>query len=151
MRAASLMKIPLGLCLALAAIGCAPSQTAALPGVPVHPLMTETLRLYGTASPTLTSLTCSGSAPAKAANVLELADDTRVAIMLEAPEGEPALPVAMLHLKSLDTQKTWCVMTQPGGRPAAIGGELPSGQYAVSVAAVSSAVPRKYEVRVVRL
>jgi hypothetical protein len=144
------MKLPFALGLALAAVGCA-GQTTALPGVPVHPLMTETLRLHGTASPTLVNAACSAAAPAKPANVLELADDTRVTILLGPQPGEPALPLAMLHLTHLDSNRTWCVMTHADGTPAAIGGELPSGQYAVSVAEIRTALPRKYEVRVLRL
>ena len=140
----------LPLCLALAAAGCA-EHSAALPGVPVHPLMTETLRLHGTASPTLVNMACSATAPAKPSNVLELADDTRVTILLGPQAGEPALPLTMLHLTHLETNRTWCVMTRADGTPAAIGGELPSGQYAVSVAEMRTAQPRKYEVRILRL
>jgi hypothetical protein len=132
------------------AVGCA-THSAALPGVPVHPLMTETLRLHGTASSLPTSPSCSATVNAKPANVLELADDTRVTILLEAPIGEPALPLSMLRVTHLESNKTWCAMTRPDGTPAAIGGELPSGQYAVSVAESASAAPRKYEVRILRL
>jgi hypothetical protein len=141
---------PLAFCLALATAGCA-GQTAALPGVPVHPLMTETLRLHGTASPTLLSTACSATAPAKPANVLELSDDTRVTILLGPQAGEPALPVTMLHLTHLESNRTWCVTSRADGAPASIGAELPSGQYAVSVAEVQTAAPRKYEVRVLRM
>jgi hypothetical protein len=136
--------------LAAGSMGCA-SQSTVLPGVPVHPLMTETLRLHGTASSLSASPSCTGPVNAKPANVLELADDTRVTILLEAPSGEPALPLSMLRVTHLESNKTWCAMTRPDGTPAAIGGELPSGQYAVSVGASASAAPRKYEVRILRL
>jgi hypothetical protein len=145
------MKIPFGVCLVVAGgAGCAGS-TAALPGVPVHPLMTETLRLEGTATPTLASPSCSAPTLAKPANVLELTDDTRVTIRLAAPSGEPALPVTIMRLTHLETNRSWCLVTRADGTPAMIGGEFPSGQYAVSVSEMSSATPHHYEVRVERL
>ena len=147
------MKLPMGLWLAVGAVGalgCAGSQ-ATLPGVPVHPLMTETLRLHGTASAMMASPSCDAAALARPTNVLELPDDTRVTILLAQSPGEPALPLTMLHLTHLETKRTWCVVTHPDGTPAAIGGEFPSGQYAVSVAEARTAAPRKYEVRVQRL
>jgi hypothetical protein len=142
----------LGLGVVVGGVGCAGSQSAILPGVPVHPLIAETLRLQGTATRMATSPSCNAAAgDAKPANVLELDDDTRVTIMLEAPRGEPALPLSMLRVTHLATNKTWCALTRADGTPAAIGGELPSGKYAVSVGESASAAPRKYEVKILRL
>jgi hypothetical protein len=146
------MKLPFGLLVAIAAVGCGGgSQVAAPPGVPVHWLSIEMLRLHGTASPTLARAQCGAAAPAKPANVLELEEDTRATMLLAAPSGEPALPQAMLHLTHLETNRTWCVVSQPDGTPASLGGEFPGGKYAVSVAEVSGAPPRRYEVRVEKL
>ena len=148
------MKLPFGLLVAVAGgavMGCGGSQVAGPPGVPVHWLSIEMLRLHGTASPTLVHAQCGPAAPAKPANVLELEEDTRATILLAAPSGEPALPQAMLHLTHLDSKRTWCVVSQPDGTPATLGGEFPGGKYAVSVAEVSGVPPRRYEVRVEKL
>ena len=144
------MKLPLGLWLALGAAGCA-SHTAAPAGVPVRPLISERVTLRGTASPTLESASCTAGSPAKPGNVLELSEGTRATIELKPPPGEAALPMTMLHLTHLDSNRTWCAMTQADGTPAIIAGEFPSGQYTVSVAEVKGAAPRAYEVRVVKL
>ncbi len=93
---------------------------------------------------------CDAVAAAKPANVLKLADDTRVTILLGAAAGEPALPLTMLRVTSLETKQTWCAVSRPDGTPAAIGGELPSGDYAVSVAEAGNGA-HKYEVRILRL
>lgn len=145
------MKLPFGLLLAIAAVGCEGSHVAGPPGVPVHWLSIETLRLHGMASPTLQRPECGPAAPAKPTNVLELEEDTRATILLAAPSGEPALPQSMLHLTHLDSNRTWCVISQPDGTPATLGGKFPSGKYAVSVAELSGAAPRRYEVRVEKL
>jgi hypothetical protein len=144
------MKLPFGLCLALAAVGCATSTTIPA-GVPVRTLVAKTLTFHGTASPSLANPSCAAADHAKPIHVLELTEDTRATILLTPSLGEPALPLATLRLTNLETNKTWCVMTQTDGTPAALGGEFPSGQYAVNVAEVSSAPPRKYEVRVEKL
>jgi hypothetical protein len=145
------MKLPFGVLVALAAVGCAGSQVATPPGVPVHWLSIEMLRLHGTAAPAQTQAHCGPVAPAKPANVLELEEDTRATMLLAAPSGEPALPPSMLHLTHLDSNRTWCVVSQPDGTPASLGGEFPGGKYAVSVAQVSGGPPRRYEVRVEKL
>jgi hypothetical protein len=144
------MKLPFGLWLALGLVGCA-GTTAVPAGVPVRTLVSKTLTFHGTASPTLSNPSCSATTPVKPIHVLELVEDTRATILLTPSIGEPALPLATLRLTNLETNRTWCVMTRRDGAPAALGGEFPSGQYGVSVAEVSSAPPRKYEVRVEKL
>jgi hypothetical protein len=145
------MKLPLivGL-VAVGAVACAPS--AKVPSdVIVHRLSADELILRGTASPTLAGATCTADAPAKPANAFALSEDTHASILLLPAPGEPALPLTMLHVTNLDTNRTWCVMTQADGTPAALAADLPSGLYAVSVASTNRAAARRYEVKVERL
>lgn len=130
---------------AVALAGCA-AHTATPPGVPVHGLVANSLILRGTAEPTLTSATCNGAAPTSPKHIVELPEDTRVTIFLGPEKGQPLLPVSMLHITHLESNRTWCVMTKADGTPAALVGEFPSGNYAVAVAESRSAAPQRYEV-----
>ncbi|HEY2510724.1 MAG TPA: hypothetical protein VGI39_07705 [Polyangiaceae bacterium] len=145
------MKLPFVFGLALAGAGCATSHAVIPPGTPVQALIADRLTLRGTAEPTLLNPSCSAAAPAKPAHIFELPEETRAMIMLAPPGAEPQLPATMLHVTNLDSNKTWCVMSKPDGSPATIAAEFPSGHYAVSVAEVNGAAPRKYEVRVEKL
>ena len=141
---------PSALALALSAAACS-AHVAAPPGVPVRALTADRITLRGTASATMANPSCSALDTGKPAHVLELPDDVRATIVLAPTPGESALPPTMLHLTHLDSNRTWCVMTQPDGTPAVLGGAFPSGQYAVSVVEARGATPRTYEVRVVKL
>ena len=132
---------------ALALGGCASTNSAkAPPGVPVHGFVADSLILRGTAEPTLTSATCTASAPTSPKHVVNLSDDTRATIFLGPEKGQPLLPVSMLHITHLDSNRTWCVMTKSDGTPAALVGEFPQGLYAIAVAESRSATPQRYEV-----
>jgi hypothetical protein len=129
----------------LALAGCA-AHAAPPPGVPVHGFVANSLTLRGTAEPTLTSATCSAAAPTSPKHVVELPEETRATIFLGPEKGQPLLPVSMLHMTHLDSNRTWCVMTKADGTPAALVGEFPSGVYAIAVAESKSAAPQRYEV-----
>lgn len=150
MEHASFMKIPFVLFVASIAVGCA--STAAVPaGMPVSRLTAERITLHGVASPSLDNPSCSASAAPRPSHVLHIEDETHASLLLAPPRGEAPLPTTMLHVTHLASNRTWCVMTQADGSPAAIADEFPSGDYAVSVAELRGAQPRKYEVRVQKL
>jgi hypothetical protein len=154
MAASTLLKLPLLSSLvgfaALALGGCASAPT--LPaGVPVHPLVAEMLTLRGTAAATLANPACSAANPSKPAHLMELSEDTRATVMLGPQLGEPPLPVSMLHLTHLESNRTWCVMTREDGTPASLADELPMGTYAVSVLEMRGEAPRRYELKVRKL
>ena len=130
---------------ALALGGCA-THAAAPPGVPVHGFVADSLVLRGTAEPTLTSASCTAAAPTSPKHVVNFAEDTRATIFLGPEKGQPLLPVSMLHLTHLDTNRTWCVMTKADGTPATLAGELPQGLYAVTVAEPKNTPAARYEV-----
>jgi hypothetical protein len=135
---------------AIALAGCA-SRPMVVAGVPVHVLIAQELTLRGVAAPTLSNPSCSGAVAMKAAHVFALEDTTMASIMLHPQAGEGALPVTMLHITHLESNRTWCVMTKDDGTPAMVGGELPMGTYEVSVAEMRGAEPRRYELRVEKL
>jgi hypothetical protein len=147
------LSVVLGLAFAgLAFAGCASSSAAALPaGVPVHGLVTNSMTLHGVGETTLTSATCTVAAPASPKHVIHLEEGTRAAIFLGPEKGHPPLPVTMLHITHLESNRTWCVMTKPDGTPAAIAADFPSGMYAVSVAEPRSSSPRRYEITLEKL
>lgn len=130
---------------ALALGGCATHATAPA-GVPVHGFVADSLVLHGTAEPTLTSASCSAAAPTSPKHIVHLDEETRATIFLGPEKGQPLLPVSMLHITHLDTNRTWCVMTKSDGTPAALVGEFPSGLYSVAVAETRAATPQRYEV-----
>jgi hypothetical protein len=146
----SMMKLPMVIAFVGGIVGCA-SAPQAPAGVPVHALVADRLTFRGTAEPTLKNSACSASAPGKPDHVMELAQDTRATILLSPLPGEAPLPVSMLHITNLESNRTWCVMTSADGTPAALGAELPSGMYAVSVASINGAPARQYEVKVTKL
>jgi hypothetical protein len=117
----------------------------------VHVVIARELTMRGTAQPTLTNPSCSGAVAQKASHVFALEDNTMASIMLHPPAGAAALPVTMLHITHLESNRTWCVMTKDDGTPAMVGGELPMGTYEVAIAEVQGAAPRAYELRVQKL
>jgi hypothetical protein len=146
------MKLPMVVSFVAGVVGCAGTSAHQAPaGVPVHALVADRLTFQGTAEPTLKNSACTAAAPGKPDHVMELAEDTRATILLGPVPGEAPLPVAMLHLTNLDTNKTWCVMTSADGTPGALGAELPQGMYAVSVASLHGAPERRYEIKVTKL
>jgi len=146
------MKLPMVVSIVAGVVGCAGTASHQVPpGVPVHTLVADRLTFQGTAEPTLKNSACTAAAPGKPDHMMSLEFDTRATILLGPVPGEAPLPVAMLHLTNLDTNKTWCVMTGADGTPAALGAELPGGMYAVSVAATNGAPARRYEIKVTKL
>ena len=128
------------------ALGACAQHTVTPPGVPVHGMVANSLTVRGVAEASLTSASCTGAAPVSPKHVVELPEETRVTIFLGPIKGEPLLPVSMLHLTHLESNRTWCVMTKPDGTPASLVGEFPQGNYAIAVAESRSDVPRRYEV-----
>jgi hypothetical protein len=146
----SMMKLPMVIAFVGGVVGCA-SAPEVPAGVPVHALVAERLTFQGTAQPTLKNSACTAAAPGKPDHLMHLESDTRATILLGPVPGEAPLPVAMLHITNLETNKTWCVMTSADGTPAALGAELPGGMYAISVAETNGAPARRYEVKVSKL
>ena len=66
----------------------------------------------------------------------------------QAQSPDTIVQVALLVLSN---NGVGVVVSQPDGTPASLGGEFPSGKYAVSVAQVAGGPPRRYEVRVEKL
>jgi len=130
--------------------GCA-SRPMVVAGVPVHTVIMGELTMRGVASPSLSNPSCSGALPTKASHVFALEDSTLASIMLNPQPGEPALPITMLHITHLESNRSWCVMTKSDGSPAIVGGELPMGTYEVAVAEMRGEEPRRYELRVQKL
>jgi hypothetical protein len=148
----SLMKLSIVVGLAgLGVVGCASSGAQLPAGVPVHGLVTNTMTLHGTAEATLTSATCTVAAPASPKHVIHLEEETRATVLLGPEKGHAPLPVSMLHITHLESNRTWCVMTKSDGTPAAIAAEFPSGNYLVSVAEPRSASPQRYEIQLEKL
>lgn len=136
---------------AIALAGCASSSANIPAGVPVHTLAAERLVMRGVAPATLANPACTAAAPTKPAHLMELSEDTRATVLLTPQAGEGPLPIAMLHMTHLESNKTWCVMTKEDGTPAVVAGELPMGTYAVAVAEMRGNEPRRYELKVHKL
>ncbi len=145
-------RLKLSVCVGLlAATGCASGGATPPAGVPVHGLVTNSMTLHGVGETTLTSATCTVAAPASPKHIIHLEEETRATVLLGPEKGHPPLPVSMLHITHLDSNRTWCVMTKPDGTPAAIAAEFPSGMYAVSVAEPRTAIAQRYEITLEKL
>ena len=118
---------------------------------PTHVVIAGGLTLRGVAEPTLSNASCGGATPVKASQTFELQDSALASIILQPQDGEGPLPKTMLHVTHVESNQTWCVMTRDDGSPALVGGELPMGTYAVAVAGMRGAQPRRYEVRIEKL
>src|SRR4051812_1910087 len=113
------MKLPMVVSIVAGVVGCAGTSHPVPAGGPVPTLVADRLTFQGTAEPTLKNSACSAAAPGKPDHLMALEFDTRATILLGPVPGEAPLPVAMLHLTNLDTNRTWCVMTGADGTPAA--------------------------------
>jgi len=126
----------------LAAVACAPSQSAPPPDARVETLQTQKLVLRGTAPPNSGSLSCASPSTGGSPRYLELKEDMTANIALRPMDG-----VAVLHVTNLATHKTWCVMTQGDGTGATIPGEFAMGVYAIDVQCSRSGAAQPYAVQ----
>lgn len=135
---------------ALALAGCAARPTV-VQGVPVMALVADKMTLHGVATASLSNPSCTAEAPSKPAHVFELQEGAHATVMLRPETGEGPLPVSVLHITHMESNRTWCVTTKPDGSPAVLASELPSGMFAVAVAEMRGAEPRRYEVKIEKL
>lgn len=130
---------------ALLAVACGSSQGNVPEGAHVEAVQTQRLVLHGKTHGNGGTLSCSTPSTGAAPSYFELKEDSTANIALRPMNG-----VAMLHVTSLATQKTWCAMTRPDGTGATIPGDFASGVYAIDVESASAA-PQAYSVLLERL
>lgn len=127
---------------ALGSIACAKDARDEVPAnARVETLQTDAIVLRGTAP--------AESGNAKCDDVKTGPENTRYLELSEPTTGHLMLRnagVAVLHVRHLDSNKVWCVLTQADGSGAEIPGEFSTGVYAISVSASHTAAPRSYEV-----
>lgn len=114
--------------------GCAGSARGDLPAnARVDTLQTGSIVLRGVADADPRGPNCA-SAELPAKHLLELKESLVGKLQLRQSLKSSEALVAVLHVKHLDSNKTWCVMTKPDGTLPTIPGEFATGVYAISVA-----------------
>jgi hypothetical protein len=126
---------------------CAPSGIASTPeGASVQFVRGERTVLHGTATIAPTSPKCDAVKATDAGHFVQLGDDTLMTVALHAANDRGRMPGAILHLTHLASQRTWCAAMDSDGLAAEVGGDLPSGVYALHVTEPARVATASYEI-----